>query len=208
MQCVLRMEKQPGETVHIPIVPVNLYKFSNKIEVPRENITGGRLKETIQIQSSSHSPKNSQIVVVLNPERTLVEKIIHDETTLSPAELANVCILECRQESVEVHVEVRWPKHEGKPEATSETMRLRLSPDDQVSCIKKEIEKMNKLEIMDCVILLNGRVLESKEENKTLSYHSISSNSQMNVIITNFDSEYSKSSGIHAITVSLHLASV
>lgn len=198
------MEEEQEQTVSVPIVPVSLHQFSNKadVRVPmRGGITGGILKE--KVGDLFGTPKNRQIVVVLNSERTLVERIIHEETPLSAPELASVCILECI-EPVKVQVQVRWPRSSEKRADGSmrkTTYHLCMSPDSHVSTIREEVEKENNLVIEDWTLSFNGEDIEHKDENKTLSFYHISSNSKVKLSV--FECSYPDH-----LSWSLHLSGI
>lgn len=191
------MEEQ--RTVSVPIVSVSFHQFSHKaeIKVPEGgSMTGGILKEKVGV--AIDTPKNRQIVVVLNPKHTLVEKIIHEETPLSVSELANVCILKCSLEAFAINVEVRWPGHE-ITEAKRETVHLTVSPDDQVSCIKERIELRSNCEIAECVVFISGQEVDPKD-NKSLSFYHVTSSSQVKLIVVRFYTNSVQTSGVLVMT--------
>ncbi len=175
------MEKQM--TVSVPVIPVNLQQIPDiTIGVSEECITGGGLKE--KVCSAIRTPRNLLIAVVLNSERTLIDKVVDDETSLSAAELANVCVLECRPRSevVQICVKVRWPRHE-VTKSERESVRLHVHQFDPVSCIKEEIEKMNNREITDYELSVDGQEVVTKHNNRPLSSYKISSESEVKLII-------------------------
>ena len=169
------------KSIQVPVIPVNLKPAHSMVSVDlsdSESITGGRLKE--RIETSRGIPKNRQIVIILNPDSTAVEKIIHEETSLSASEVANVHILECRLGPVDILVKVRWPKMSKNSVAKQETIKLQMSPDDRVCDIIDKIESQKGVKIEDYVINFDGKELGDEG---TLSYHHIVSNSMVQLII-------------------------
>ena len=166
-------------TAHIPIIPVylrlNPQTRGKGVDIKLSThspITGSDLKE--KVHKACGIPTNRQIVVALNSS---LEAIVHEEKPVCATDMANVCVLECRLEPINVYIQLTNLEKAASP---IETVPLTMNPDDKVVWIKEKIESMKKIDIQRYIIFFNNNIIQ--DQDVALSHYHIGDNSTITLV--------------------------